>query len=261
MPEGDSIAKAARRLSPVLVGNEIVSVYGTAAQVRSNSSRLVGARVTGVRTFGKNLVIDFEGGRSIKVHLGMSGRWVVFPADRRIPGSANLCLSTAEHHVCCFAAPTVQVARTPAVDEDMARLGPDLLAESFEPTEFVDRARTRPDTPIGLVLLDQRVVAGIGNVYKSEVLFLAGAHPETPVEDITDAVLREIAGMARRLLTSNVRPGRRSTTGDRARGRETWVYDRAGKPCRKCSSGIEVGMLGGRVTYWCPTCQPAPVTG
>lgn len=256
MPEGDSIAKAAARLRPVLTGKEVVSVYGTAPQVRVHSSRLLGGRVAGVRTLGKHLIIDFEEGLSIRVHLGMPGRWSVIPSHRPVPGSARLCLSTDEHHVCCFAAPTVDVARTPAIDRMIAHLGPDLLDHGFDPARFVERARTRAAQPVGNVLLDQRVVAGIGNVYKSEVLFLAGVHPETPVGAIDDARMLAIAELAQRLLQLNVRAGPRITTGERAAGREVWVYGRAGKPCRKCSTEIEMGRLGDRVTYWCRTCQP-----
>lgn len=259
MPEGDSIAKAGARLGPALTGKEVVSVYGTAPQVRAHSNRLSGTRVAGVRTFGKHLVIDFEEGLSIRVHLGMPGRWTIIPSHRRVPGSARLCLTTDEHHVCCFAAPTVEVARTPAIDQMMARLGPDFLDPAFDPAVFVDRARTRAAQPVGTVLLDQRVAAGIGNVYKSEVLFLAGVHPETPVEAIDDARMLEIAGLAHRLLQLNVRAGPRITTGERAVGREVWVYDRAGQPCRKCSTAVEMSRLGDRVTYWCPSCQPLAV--
>lgn len=256
MPEGDSIAKAAARIRPVLVGQKVDSVYGTAPGVRTNARRLAGRRVEDVRTFGKHLVVDFDIGFSLRVHLGMPGRWSVIPADRPVPGSARVVLSTSDHHVCCFAAPDVEVDRTPAIERRLDRLGPDVLADGFEPARFVERARTRQAETIAEVLLDQRVVAGIGNVYKSELLFLAGIHPETSVEAVPDVALLDMAERASRLLAVNVRSGARSTTGERAPGRETWVYDRAGRPCRRCSSEIKMVRLAERVTYWCPSCQP-----
>lgn len=256
MPEGDSIAKAAERIRPLLVGSEIVSVYGTSPQLRSNASRLSGRRVTGVRTFGKHLVIDFDLGFSIRVHLGMPGRWRVMTADRPSPGNARLVLSTATHHVCCFAAPDVEVDRTPAIERRLERLGPDVLSTDFHPSLLIERARTRPARPIAEVLLDQQVVAGLGNVYKSELLFLAGVHPLTTVEEVSDEELLEIATRAKQLLSVNLRAGARSTTGDRARGREMWVYDRPGRPCRRCASEVHTARIADRVTFWCPTCQP-----
>lgn len=254
MPEGDSIAKDASRLRPVLVGEEIVAVHGTAAPVRSNSRRLVGETVEAVRTVGKHLVIDASSGYSVHVHRGMSGRWRIMPADLAVPGSARLTITTASHHVCCFSAPKVEVDRTPAIDLELKSLGPDLLAAEFDPRVFVERARRRSG-PIADILLDQRVVAGVGNVYKSEVLFLSGVHPSTRVEDVADDKLAEIADRAARLLGINVRAGARVTTADRAHGRELWVYQRTGYPCRRCATAIEQSRLGGRATYWCPSCQ------
>lgn len=255
MPEGDSVAKNAARLRPVLVGETISSVDGTAPAVRVNSARLIGAEVHGVRTLGKNLVIDLDSGYSIRVHLGMPGRWRMLSEGESSPGSARLVLGTRRGRAACIAA-TVEVERTPRVDMEMQRLGPDVLDEAFDPDVLVERAKARSDLRIAEALLDQRVVAGIGNVYKSELLFLAGIHPQDRVEDVPAGALRDIATKAALLMRANVRSGPRVTTGDRRRGREVWVYDRGGKPCRRCGTAIEEERLGGRVTYWCPTCQP-----
>lgn len=255
MPEGDSIAKDAARLRPVLVGRVIVSVYGTSPSVRSNSHRILDETVEDIRTVGKHLVVDMSGGFSVRVHLGMPGRWTIMPADRRFPGSARLVLTTSTHHACCFSAPTVEVDRTAGIDRELARLGPDVLDPGFEPEVFVERARLRPDRGIGEVLLDQRVAAGIGNVYKSELLFLAGVHPRTPIDAISDEKLAEVAERAKSLLSVNVRRGPRITTGERGPGREVWVYGRAGLPCRRCANAVKEDRLGDRVTYWCPGCQ------
>ncbi|MBW3666865.1 MAG: DNA glycosylase, partial [Actinobacteria bacterium] len=105
--------------------------------------------------------------------------------------------------------------------------------------------------------LDQRVAAGIGNVFKSELLFLERVHPDTGVADLADETLLDLGRRARRLIPANVGE-RRSTTGERSRGRETWVYGREGKPCRRCGSPVEMGRRQERVTFWCPVCQPAP---
>ena len=257
MPEGDSIAKDAARLGPVLIGKRVVSVYGTAPSVRSNSRRLVGQTVEALRTAGKHLVIDVTGGFSVRVHLGMPGRWAILSAGKRVPGSARLVLTTPSHHACCFSAPTVEVDRTPSIDRELARLGPDLLGPGFSARDFVGRARTRPERPVAEVLLDQRVMAGLGNVYKSELLFLEGIRPHTPVGELGDQELIVIAERAQQLMSINVRSGPRVTTGEMARGREAWVYDRAGRPCRRCSTAIVEDRLGDRVTYWCPRCQSA----
>lgn len=142
------------------------------------------------------------------------------------------------------------------IERELSELGPDVLAEGFEPSEMLRRARTCGADPIAQVLLHQGVVAGIGNVYKSELLFLAGVHPANPVSAVSDESLVEIAERAASLLRVNVRAGPRSTTGERARLRTTWVYGRAGLPCRRCGSAIRQELIAGRVTYSCPTCQP-----
>lgn len=254
MPEGDSVANDALKLRPVLVGKEIADVYGTKGSVRSNVGRLRGHKVESIRTVGKNLVIDLDSGYSLHVHLGMTGRWRVVPADRKIPGSAGVALTTDSHHAACLGAPTVDVDRTPAIDARLSRLGPDLLSESVDTGEILKRARQRGGS-LAEILLDQTVAAGVGNVYKSELAFLARLHPETSLDRIDDAALAGVYENAVRLLRANVGPGRRTTTGERGRGRETWVYGRAGRACRRCSARIESSGGAERVTYWCPRCQ------
>lgn len=264
MPEGDSVAGHASRLRPILLGRQITDVKGTAPAVRANSHRILDATVQEIRTAGKNLIIDLSGGLSIRVHLGMSGRWRVIPPDRPIPGSARIALSAGGQTAICSAAPTIDVDRTPAIDLGLSRLGPDVLGD-FELDEFVRRARTRRSVAVADVLLDQRVLAGIGNVYKSELLFLAGIDPHTPIDEISDDRLRGVAIDAVRLMKANVGPKSRSTTGSRARDREMWVYGRAGRPCRRCGTAISTDRQGERVTYWCSKCQssspPGPVSG
>lgn len=255
MPEGDSVAGHAEQLRRALVNEVITSVEGSSAAVRSNSHRILGATVEGIRTVGKNLVIDLSGGYSIRVHLGMTGRWSVIPSGRPAPGAARLVLSAGGATAVCSAAPTIDVERTPALDATLSRLGPDVLGE-FDSASFLRRARTRQSTSVGEMLLDQKVLAGIGNVYKSELLFLVGINPRTRVGEVDDRQLLDIADKAGSLMASNVGPKARSTTGSRARGQETWVYGRSGRPCRRCGAAIEMERQGERVTYWCPVCQP-----
>lgn len=255
MPEGDSVAGHVQLLEPILVGKQVEAVAGTAPSVRVNSQRILGATVDSVRSFGKHLVIDLSTGFSVRVHLGLPGRWRISDLDSPPGGSARLVLTTDTRHAACYSAPTVVVDRTPAIDAHLDRLGPDLLGD-FEEDEFVRRARAVPDGPVAELLLNQRVLAGIGNVYKSDVLFLEGIHPRRPVSAIDDQALISLARRAGRLLAANVGPGRRSTTGLRSPGTELWVYGRGGRPCRRCGTAVAQDNGGDRVTYWCPVCQP-----
>ncbi|MFZ0013340.1 MAG: DNA-formamidopyrimidine glycosylase family protein [Acidimicrobiia bacterium] len=255
MPEGDSVAGDAARLRPVLLGNRIEAVAGTSSRVRANSPRLLDATVTEIRTAGKHLVMDFSSGYSLHIHLGMSGRWEIGDRDRRPHGSARVVLYTSTHQAACYSAPSIDVDRTGLIDRALTHLGPDVVT-GLDVDVFVRRARSRGDRPIAATLLDQRVMSGVGNVYKSELLFLAGIHPWTRTADVTDEQLRDLGGRAHHLVSANVGQ-RRTTTGSPRRGQETWVYGQAGHGCVRCGTRIELGRLDGRVTYWCPTCQPA----
>ncbi len=256
MPEGDSIAGDAEMLRPILVGEVVESVHATSGSVRANVGRIRGRTATGIRTRGKNLVVDFDSGYSLWVHLGMNGRWRLLGPELRVPGPAKVALTTRAHHAVCLGAPKAEVGRTPAIDLALGRLGPDLLSEAVDYEEILGRARALPPgTTLARLLLDQSVAAGIGNVYKSELAFLAGVLPATPVEQVSDEQLLAIYRSAHDLLLANTGPGARSTTGDRGRGRTTWVYNSGGLRCRKCSTQIVSGRIDGRITYWCPGCQ------
>ena len=256
MPEGDTVARAAARIRPVLLGQVLVDVAGTAPAIRRHQARLRRRHVPDVRTVGKHLVIDVQGGWSVRVHLGMSGSWVVRTGGG-VPGRARLVLSTSRGIVACLDAPTVEVDRTPAIDRQLGELGPDVLAGDFDPADVARRASGRADRPVTDVLLDQRVMAGVGNEYKAELLFRLRWHPLRPTASVTEAEWVEAASLAARFVGANIDQPIRSTTGDRAPGRETWVYGRAGKPCRRCGTRIEEAWLGSpaRVTAWCPSCQ------
>lgn len=257
MPEGDSYARAAARVGAVLLGQQIEAMAGSAAATRRWSARIIGARVTGVRSRGKRLLITFETGITISGHLGMNGR-VRVGRGMREPGPESLLLQTSRHHV-AFNAARIEAGRSAVIEVGLARLGPDLLEPEFTPE--ASRARLFPkDRTVSELLLDQRVMAGVGNVFKNEILFLEKVNPVTPVGLLTDPQIEALIERARRLLVANAARAVRTTTGLPGPGGRNWVYGRAGLPCRRCRQAILKEMIGqpARITYWCPGCQPDP---
>jgi formamidopyrimidine-DNA glycosylase len=263
MPEGDSYVRAAARARPILVGEEITDVAGSAAEIRSRSEVLLGSKATAVRTRGKHLLIDFDSGYSVHVHLGMPGRVQTTPPGgfpKANPGAVRMALSTQVGTMWVIAAPTVELRRQKIIEKDLERLGSDVLAEEFDWISYQHQAdRYPPERSVSDFLLDQRVMAGIGNVYKCEVLFLEGIDPRQPMSEVVAEQRVSLARRARALMVPNAARGSRSTVGYPGRG--TWVYERGGKPCRRCGTAIEQAWVGepARITYWCPTCQPAGV--
>ena len=274
MPEGDSYTRAADRLRPVLIDRELSYVDGVPA-VKKWASKLIGHSVVAIRTHGKHLLFDVDSGATIHVWLGMPGRWRIRDATgrtvaveserrrgRRAPdprGAARLILSTEHHEATCYSAPTVEIERKRVIDQLIERLGPDVLADEFDWALYRDRAsKVDPDRTVTDVLLDQRVLAGVGNEYKNEVMFLEKLHPLTPFRSLDGDRVDALAERSRRLMLPNAhRPGR-VTTGLRGAAMESWVFERTGKPCRRCRSPIVSDHLGEpfpRVTYWCPACQ------
>lgn len=266
MPEGDTIFRTATVLRAALVGRRI-----TAARAQPQPglrrvpdlSRLVGATVASVEPRGKHLLIGFDNGLTLRSHLRMTGSWHRYgPGQRwRRPSfAASAILETADSVAVAFDTPVVELL----TDADLRRsrplneLGPDLLASDFDVEEAMRRLRLRDGEQLGNAVLDQRAVAGIGNVYKSEVCFIERLDPWAPVASIGDEELGAALRSARRLLQANVRGGARVTTGSPMRGQGLWVYGRAGRPCRRCGTRIDVARQGelARLTYWCPRCQP-----
>jgi len=193
-------------------------------------------------------------------HLRMEGRWDVQPAGsqwRRPAHEARLVLRTETHEAIGF---SVLIDLVPTVQEYLlvGHLGPNLLGPDWDPDEAVRRLCRRPDVPIGEALLDQRCLAGIGNVYRAELCFIMGIDPHTPVAQVPD--LPRMTARAHALLVANRDRSDRITTGDRRPGRRLWVYRRRG-PCLRCGTPIQVGELGpdgqDRTVWWCPSCQPA----
>jgi endonuclease-8 len=266
MPEGDTIHRTAAVLRRSLVGGVIRTAHaqpGPGLARVPRLDRLVGRTVEAVEARGKHLLIRCSDGLSLRTHMRMRGSWHRYrPGEPwRLPASRATCvLATATAVAVCFDAPEVELL----TDADLARhralrtLGPDLLAPAFDATEAVRRLRARASVPLGEVLLEQRALAGIGNVYKSEICFVEGLDPWSPVSAVPDAALLHLVSTARRLLVANAGGGRRVTTGIPVPGSSLWVYGRAHRPCRRCGTRILGRRQGSqaRMTYWCPRCQP-----
>ncbi len=283
MPEGDTLHRTADGLRPYLVGQPVVSIRANGPGSIPQVARLVGSTVSEVEAVGKNLLIRFDNGLELRTHLRMNGSWHRYrPGEpwRRAPVRARLVLEVPGAVAVCFDAPVVELLETRAegLHPALSGLGPDLLHPSADvagdDVEILRRLR-RPagaDRTIAEALVDQRVMAGVGNVYKSEILFIERVDPWARVGDLDDAVLGRLVGTARRLLVANAdrngakgRTSRRServtTQGDRAAaGQPLWVYGRAGRPCRRCGTLIQRRHQGTdlpRLTFWCARCQAA----
>jgi len=267
MPEGDTIVRTADVLRAALVGRRVTAARAQATPGMRrvpDLSGLVGATVTTVEPRGKHLLIGFDCGLAVRTHLRMSGSWHRYrPGERwqRPAREASMVLATPEAVAVAFNTPVVELLTDAELrrSRPLRELGPDLLGRDFDGDEALRRLRQLDGHELGTALLDQRAVAGIGNVYKSEVAFLERLDPWAPVGAFTEGELAAALRTARRLLQANTRGGARVTTGSRARGEALWVYGRAGRPCRRCGAPVQHARQGelARLTYWCPRCQPA----
>ena len=274
MPEGDTIFRAARTLHRVLAGKEVTrfeSVYPALTRI-ADDHPIVGRTIDSVSARGKHLLIAFSDGLTLRTHMRMNGSWHVYPAGARWQRPARdmrVLVGTRDAVAVAFNVPIAELltARELARHKEIQALGPDLLADDtpFDGAEVIRRLRGRGREAIADALLNQRVVAGIGNVFKSEILFLAGVDPFTTATALNDAALDRLVGIAREQLAANVMS--QSQTLSPAVGRRTtrsldpreklWVYGRSGKPCRQCGTPIRSKKTGlhARLTYWCPACQ------
>lgn len=265
MPEGDTIHKIARWLDARLTSQQLESVSAADPAVSRHCS---GRRVSSVRALGKHLFIDLDNDHALRSHLGMYGSWHFYAPDeewRKPRRQASLVMETADMSYVCFNAREVEVVRSPSVRERIidSRLGPDLIGEEADPDYLVQRARQlmEPDALIADVLLDQRVSSGIGNVYKSEVLFIEGWLPQTPLEHMADDALACCFSTAADLLRRNLGGGKRVTRFEGDKAGRLWVYGRTGLPCLRCDDGKVAAKRMGRHhrgTFWCPACQALP---
>lgn len=256
MPEGDTVWQTARRLEG-LTGQVL-----TASDFRIPSlatADLAGRRVLETVSRGKHLLTRFEDGLTLHSHLKMEGRWDIQPRGtvwRRPEHQARVVLSTATTEAIGYAV-LVDLVATVAEDSLVGHLGPDLLGPDWDADEAIRRIQRMPHLPVGQALLDQRNLAGVGNIYRAEACFLAGVDPYDPVTAVPD--LATVVRLCHRLLEAHRDRHSRITTGDRRPGRRLWVYQRRGG-CLRCGTPIRTGELGPegqeRSVWWCPSCQP-----
>ena len=281
MPEGDTIFRAAANLAKALNGKTVTrfeTVYPQVARFHDDVS-LVGQKIEEVTAVGKHLLMRFSGGQTLRTHMRMNGSWHIYkPTDRWQRPRRDLRILIAvdgepPYLAVAFNVPVAEMlderalARAPA----LSRLGPDLLGEDFDAVSARARARTKPDQPASEILLDQAIAAGAGNVYRSEVLFLANIDPMRATSALTDTELDELFRWARKLMKANVATsgvaaetgGIVTYTGLRCiihrsdPSERLWVYGRSGKPCRRCGTPILYRKVGrdARGLYFCPQCQ------
>jgi endonuclease-8 len=269
MPEGDTLFRTAAGLRPYLVGRTVTAARANGPGPVPQVGRIIGREITGVESLGKNLLIRFDNGLEIRTHLRMNGSWHRYrPGERwrRPPGRARLVIEVPGAVAVCFDAPVVELleVRAESLHPSLGPLGPDLLAAEFDADEAIGRLRhpSRAAVAIGEALLDQRALAGIGNVYKNEALWIEGVSPFVAVGALDDETLVGLVGTARRLLLINAdrthRVERVTTGGSRAAPGPLYVYGRTGRPCSRCGAAIVRAQQGTdipRTTYWCPTCQ------
>lgn len=262
MPEGDTIFKLAEYLGPALTGR----VLGDGSRVSMSHAELAGQRVGAVFAHGKHLFIEIGDVCVLRNHLGMWGSWHGYRPDEawhRPARRASIVLDVVDRVYVCFNAREVELLRSRGVRQRILGryLGPDLLATSPAFESMPQRARQRLDgaTPLADVLLDQRVATGIGNVYKSEVLYVTRQHPQTRLDATDDATLDAIYRAAADLLAANVHGGPRITRRANDEAGILWVYGRTAQPCLSCDTPIVSARVGRRQrsTFWCPRCQPA----
>lgn len=261
MPEGDTIHRAATRLQSVLQGETIERAESR--WLGGAASSLSGRRIDQVSARGKHLLVHLDDGRVLHSHMGMSGSWHIYrpgetwqkPAHR-----AAIWLECPQVCVVCFTPKLLELLTNTALrrHDYLNRLGPDLLAGPRSDDEVLARFRQCNNLPIGEAVLNQTIVSGIGNVYKSELLFLLGWHPRTLVRELSDEQILKLTAMSSELMAQNL-SGRPRTTRHSLDGGRFHVYHRSGEPCYRCGTTIEVIRQGdaGRTTYFCPRCQAA----
>ncbi|MFN2625008.1 MAG: DNA-formamidopyrimidine glycosylase family protein, partial [Mycobacteriales bacterium] len=237
MPEGDTVWLAAKRMHAALAGRALTTTDFRVPQLAT--ADLTGREVIEVVSRGKHMLTRIAGGSTLHTHFEMDGEWRLHkPGERWRGGPAHqvrVVLGNAEWVAVGYRLPVVDLVPTADERRVVGHLGPDLLGADWDRDEALRRIAARPEREIGPALLDQRNLAGIGNLYKTEALFLAGVTPWTPVRDVDVGALVD---SAQRLLTANRESWMQTTTGDARRGRHHWVFERAGRPCRRCGTRI-----------------------
>lgn len=270
MPEGDTVHRSAAALRSALRGRRVTAFDSSVAQVRARApGRLVGRTVAEVTARGKHLLVWFApGDLALRTHLGMRGSWHLYrPGERRRRPArlARVVIEVPDWTAVCLSAPAAQLLGRGEVERHVgpAALGPDAAAPGTDLDEARRRLDARAGWPVAEALLDQRVLAGVGNVYKCEVLFACGVDPWSPVARVDAATRDALLATAERLLKANTvaaSPARVTTATARPRvpaSQRLHVYGRAGRPCPRCRAPVRVARQGARarLTYWCPGCQ------
>ena len=272
MPEGDTIYRAARALDAALAGRTVSrfeSVFPHLTRVDVDAP-LRGRVVERVTSRGKHLLMSFSGDLVLRTHMRMNGTWHIYrPGERwrRPRHEMRIVIGTDAFEAVAFTVPVAEFIAASALERELAAVGPDPLAADFDPSNAVARLRARGEMAVADALLDQSAIAGIGNIYKSEILFAGGVNPFVRVADLPDAALERLVAVAVRLMRANVGEGTsaaivtytgfRRTTGGTDPSARLWVYGRAGKPCRRCGTLVSRAKQGihARSTYWCEKCQ------
>jgi endonuclease-8 len=251
MAEGDTILRTARRIESALGGQRLAVRASNGRGRAAGVERLDGRRLDRAEPRGKHLLLHFED-LVLHSHLGMSGSWQLYPRGgrwRKPPATAWTALAGEQSEAVQFGGPTLRVLTSAQMRRDpiLARLGPDILGPDLDLGQAAASLRAAPDRELGDALIDQRLVAGIGNIFKSEACFASGANPWSRVGELADQELRETLAAARRLMRESVDEGRPGRA----------VYGRAGQPCPVCGTRIAARGQGddNRRTYWCPRCQ------
>jgi endonuclease-8 len=260
VPEGDTVWLAGKRMHEALAGR--VLTRADLRVPRLATADLAGRAVIAVTPRGKHLLTRIEPDLTLHTHFRMDGSWHLFRPGQRWrggpPHSIRAILANQDWEAVGYRLHDVELVPTAEEDRLVGHLGPDLLGPDWDEAEAVRRLAAEPAREIGQALLDQRVLAGIGNVYKAEVLFVRGISPFTPVGAAGD--LTKVVQTAHRLLSANRDHPEQSTTGSLRRGEQHYVYLRAGQPCRRCGTRIATAEQGDppyqRPTWWCPHCQP-----
>jgi len=268
VPEGDTVWLAARRLHDALATRVLVRSEFRVPQLSTAS--LAGQTVVDVVSRGKHILLRTDAGLTLHTHFRMDGSWHLYRPGTRWSGGPDwqirLLLSNSEWDAVGYRMPVIELLPSREEQQVVGHLGPDLLGSDWDEDEALRRLATGPARELGAALLDQRNLAGIGNLYKAETLFLSGLTPWIPVADVPD--LPAVVRRAHRLMLANKEHWHQSTTGSLRRGEEQWVFERTGRPCRRCGTRIRQAMQGeadhpdqARVCYWCPQCQAGPAPG
>jgi endonuclease VIII len=257
MPEGDVVWQTARQLSQALASRPLTR--SDFRVPRFAATDLAGRTVSEAVSRGKHLLIRVAGDTTIHTHLRMDGSWRIRPAGRYPPRDyrVRLVLANDSWEAVGYQLGLVEVLPTAHEQRAVGHLGPDLLGPDWDPAEAVRRLQANPARPVGEALMDQRNLAGIGTYFAAEMLFLRGIDPWRNVGEVKG--LEGLVDLGHRLLDANKTRLGHVTTGDTRRGRESWVYGRAGQPCRRCGAVVRRGEQGPpgqeRVRFWCPACQ------